>query len=161
MPTIPKGPLSRAGRTGANGGRNPWDRPCRFYDRPTAVPRPLRPLSLVRDPARRPVDLERAEGLWSEVLVRVRATDPDERMPPPDDHPALSPADISLLEQWIRAGAVFDPPWAFVPPQRPEAPQPSIDSFVAARRETEGIRPSPPAAADRPIASRGSSWSPR
>ena len=81
----------------------------------------------------------------SEVLVRVRTTDPDERMPPPEDHPPLSPADISLLEQWIRAGAAYDTHWAFVPPQRPKAPQPSIDSFVAARLAKEGIRPAPPA----------------
>ena len=42
----------------------------------------------------------------SALLRRLKATDPDERMPQKEE--ALSPAEIHLIERWIAAGASFD-----------------------------------------------------
>lgn len=86
----------------------------------------------------------------SELIRRVTATDPEERMPPASTGKTLSPRQIELLRQWIAAGAPWEPHWSFVPPQRPALPQvgnPSwvrnpIDAFVLARLEQEGLTPS-------------------
>ena len=78
-------------------------------------------------------------------------------MPPPDaNKKPLSAAEIQTLSEWIRAGAEYRPHWSFIPPQRPEFPavkdaeqeawiRNSIDRFVAARLEAEGLAPSPEA----------------
>ncbi|MFT5496798.1 MAG: mono/diheme cytochrome c family protein [Kiritimatiellia bacterium] len=82
----------------------------------------------------------------STVMIRVRSTDPDERMPPPENHKALTPYDLSVLEQWIQAGAPYEAHWAFVPPVRPALPESQlapIDALVFARLAREGIAPSP------------------
>jgi len=89
----------------------------------------------------------------SELIRRVTAADPDERMPPASTGKALSARQVELLRQWIAAGARWEAHWSFVPPQRPEPPQvgdPSwvrnpIDAFILARLEQEGLRPSPEA----------------
>jgi cytochrome c553 len=44
----------------------------------------------------------------SELIRRIRLTDPEERMPP--GNTALSPEQISLLEKWIEAGASWPSP---------------------------------------------------
>jgi mono/diheme cytochrome c family protein len=89
----------------------------------------------------------------SELVARITAEDADERMPPVDSGKTLSTAQIATLKQWIAQGAEYKQHWAFVPPQRPELPKVSnpswvrnpIDSFVLARLEQAGLRPSPPA----------------
>lgn len=79
----------------------------------------------------------------------------------------LPPTQIDLLSTWIDQGAVWPAPrsagstdrqrsghWAFERPERPRVPRVRdetwvrnpIDSFVAARLDAEGIRPSPEAA---------------
>jgi hypothetical protein len=44
----------------------------------------------------------------SELMRRIRSTDPEERMPPGEK--SLSPEQISTLEQWIEAGASWPAP---------------------------------------------------
>jgi WD40 repeat protein len=44
----------------------------------------------------------------SELFLRVTSHDPEKRMPQKDD--PLSPAQVALVEAWIRAGAKFDGP---------------------------------------------------
>ena len=48
----------------------------------------------------------------SEMIRRLTLTDPDERMPHHED--PLSKAEIELLRQWIREGAVWGDHWAYV-----------------------------------------------
>ncbi len=87
----------------------------------------------------------------SDLIARITAADPDDRMPPADSGRRLSPAQIETLRRWIAQGATFDPHWAFVPPVRPPlpegegAPGAPIDRFVRARLQHEGLTPSPAA----------------
>lgn len=86
----------------------------------------------------------------SELMRRVKATDPDDIMPPPQSHKTLSPEDKAILQRWIAEGAEYKPHWAFVPPIRPALPpvrnanwpRNDIDRFILARIEEEGLQPS-------------------
>ncbi|MFO0871793.1 MAG: c-type cytochrome domain-containing protein, partial [Pirellulales bacterium] len=55
----------------------------------------------------------------SELLRRVRSTDPEEVMPKPSHGPRLSERDIATLERWIAEGATWSEPWSFVRPEDP------------------------------------------
>ncbi|MFN9367942.1 MAG: DUF1549 domain-containing protein, partial [Planctomycetia bacterium] len=84
----------------------------------------------------------------SELVRRIRATDPDEIMPPPHEKKPLTAAKIELLERWIAAGATYEPHWAFVPPRRPVVPPTAahpIDAFVRSRLAAAEMQPTPPA----------------
>ncbi|MDZ4700717.1 MAG: c-type cytochrome domain-containing protein, partial [Rhodothermales bacterium] len=52
----------------------------------------------------------------SQVMYRLTATDPEERMPPVDSHYELTPLQIETVRAWIAQGAVYKPHWAFIPP---------------------------------------------
>ena len=91
-----------------------------------------------------------------EMIERLLSDDPDERMPPPSSKRILRPEDRAKLVQWLKAGADWpedDRHWAFVPPEKPPAPQVKnkkwakgkIDRFILARLEKEGLKPSPEA----------------
>ena len=107
----------------------------------------------------------------SDLLRRIRSTDPEVVMPPKG--PRLGAQDINLVRQWIESGAAWPadagPPapatpdrpitaeqrgyWAFQPVQNPDPPRvrntgwvrTSIDRFILARLEHEGIEPAPEA----------------
>jgi hypothetical protein len=87
----------------------------------------------------------------SELIQRVSSHDELTRMPPEGE--PLSPDEVKLLADWISAGAVYAPHWAFVKPQRPAAPEigtishahNSIDRFVLKKLDAIGLTPSPPA----------------
>ena len=89
----------------------------------------------------------------SELIRRITAQAADERMPPPDSNKTLSNHEIELLRRWIKEGAEWKQHWAFVRPVRPAEPsvkdassaRNSIDRFVLARLEAEGLKPSPAA----------------
>ena len=74
-------------------------------------------------------------------------------MPPPKTGKKLSPAQVRILRQWVREGASYSAPWAYVAPRRPALPsvkridwaRNAIDLFVLARLEKEGLSPSPAA----------------
>ena len=84
----------------------------------------------------------------SEVIRRVRHSDPGERMPP-RKHPALTADQIEILEDWISAGAAYAEHWSLVPPRRPPLPPVvdrswplnPIDHFVLAEMENRGLQP--------------------
>ncbi len=87
----------------------------------------------------------------SELLRRIAASDPDDRMPP--DGPALTQAERELLHAWIAAGAPESPHWSFVAPVAPNRPpetadpwcrQP-IDGFILNGLHQAGLEPSPEA----------------
>jgi mono/diheme cytochrome c family protein len=90
----------------------------------------------------------------SELWARITSDDPEMVMPPPGAKKRpLSEADRQAIARWISQGAEYEPHWAFVAPRssdmpivgNPTWPRGSIDVFVLARMEAEGIAPSPPA----------------
>jgi hypothetical protein len=89
----------------------------------------------------------------SKLVAHIFAEDPDDLMPPPRTRKTLTAAQKDLLKDWIAAGAVYEPHWAYIKPVRPEPPRPKsprwvrnpIDAFVLQSLETKNIRPSPEA----------------
>ena len=87
----------------------------------------------------------------SELVRRITASDPAERMPPAEVGRPLSEEQIATLRRWIEQGARWDKHWSYIPPKRPpihQVPGPldgAIDALVTARLEKEGLEPSPPA----------------
>ncbi len=89
----------------------------------------------------------------SELMRRVTTSDADDLMPPAKEHKALKPEQIDLLSRWVKAGAKWDGHWAFQPVKQPAPPdvknaawpKNTIDRFVLARLEKEGLAPSPEA----------------
>ena len=89
----------------------------------------------------------------SELISRINATNPQELMPPPRSNRRLTPEQKKRLERWIGEGANYATHWAFVAPKRPAEPavkdarwvRNSIDRFVLAKLEAEGMSPSPEA----------------
>ena len=88
----------------------------------------------------------------SELIARIHA-EGSERMPPPKSNHTLKESEKQILKRWIDEGAVYQKHWAFETPKMPTLPQVknaawvrnSIDLFVLARLEKEGLRPSPEA----------------
>ena len=94
----------------------------------------------------------------SAIYQRVAGLGEGNRMPMGGQ---LSDPEIALIKAWIEAGAVWPDDrgseaglkqhWAFIPPSKPELPQlrnvrraaSPIDSFVLAKLESEGLKPSP------------------
>ncbi len=99
------------------------------------------------------IDTEHPER--SELLRRIKAADPAERMPPPDSGKTLTAEEIARLEAWLLAGAPYQPHWAYIPvPEAVPVPQPAdpggwcrneIDAFVLARLARQGWQPAPEA----------------
>jgi hypothetical protein len=85
----------------------------------------------------------------SPLIERIRETDPDLVMPPPDSHKTLTAAQQALLARWIDEGAVYQKHWAYEPPVKAAVPTGAnpIDHFVRQRLATLGLQPS--AEADR------------
>jgi hypothetical protein len=87
----------------------------------------------------------------SQLVHRITASDPDDRMPPPNSGKKLTQAQIDLLQRWISAGAKWEPHWSFAAPQHPpppyvknkDWPRNPIDTFILARLERERLHPSP------------------
>ncbi len=82
-----------------------------------------------------------------------RITHPKLRMPPVSAGPALTSKQTELIKRWIDEGGKWELHWAYQPPQRPGEPavknkgwiRNPIDSFILARLEKEGLKPSPDA----------------
>ena len=81
------------------------------------------------------------------LMQRVTSPKSDVVMPPPESHKVLTPAQVSLLQQWIADGAEYQEHWAFVDPVREPPPEVkrkdwahnAIDRFVLANLEAEGF----------------------
>ncbi len=95
----------------------------------------------------------------SELIKRIESTDPHYLMPqsPQGEAKPMKPADIAILKEWVKEGAVYRPHWAFEKPVRPPLPtliqndgwaKTPIDMFVLARMQKEGLHPSPEADKD-------------
>ncbi|MEY5060600.1 MAG: hypothetical protein RIS45_521, partial [Planctomycetota bacterium] len=89
----------------------------------------------------------------SEAAARIRSSDPDDVMPPPELKRPLTDEERTTLLRWIEQGAEYKPHWAFVAPVAPAAPparegawaRDPLDAFVLARLEAEGLAPEPEA----------------
>ena len=83
----------------------------------------------------------------SALVRRIRSTDPEEVMPPPETHKTLTPAQKELLCRWIAAGAKYEAHWAYVPPVKPVVPpgRNAIDVLVWQRLRELGLKPAAPA----------------
>lgn len=87
----------------------------------------------------------------SELIARITSKDPETRMP---YHAAPLPAEqVELLRKWIKQGAKWEDHWSFVSPKaqtipsvkRVNWPKQTVDRFILARLEREGLQPSPEA----------------
>ena len=92
----------------------------------------------------------------SELIKRIESKDPHHLMPqsPQGEAKPMTPADIAVLKEWIKEGAVYRPHWAFDKPVRPVLPAVAqnnnwarnpIDYFILARLKKAGMHPSPEA----------------
>ena len=89
----------------------------------------------------------------SEMIVRITSEDESMRMPPEESEKPLEPEEIELLRRWVEQGADWQQHWSLVPPERPQLPPVSdetwpnneIDLFILARLQEEGMSPSPEA----------------
>jgi hypothetical protein len=92
----------------------------------------------------------------SELIKRIESKDPHHLMPQNAQGEAkpMNAADIAVLKEWVKEGAVYRPHWAFEKPSRPAVPpvvgntawaKNPIDAFVLARLKKEGLHPSPEA----------------
>ena len=85
----------------------------------------------------------------SEMLRRIKSTDPDEVMPKPKHGPPLNASQIALIERWIAEGAEWQHHWSFVAPAETPAPVVStpawpssvLDHYVLARLDREQLKP--------------------
>ena len=85
----------------------------------------------------------------SELIRRVTTTDPDDVMPPPDQHKPVNSAQVKLLREWIKQGAPYSAHWSFVPPVKKALPDPAlnpVDSWIADGLGKKNLSPSPAAA---------------
>ncbi|MGB7160760.1 MAG: DUF1553 domain-containing protein [Tepidisphaeraceae bacterium] len=89
----------------------------------------------------------------SELIRRITSTDPDEKMPPPEDIRKLKPAQVETLKHWVEQGAPWGQHWAFTSVKPSAVPAPSdpawvknaIDAFVLNALGNRKLRPSPEA----------------
>jgi len=89
----------------------------------------------------------------SHLYERIKSTDPEHQMPPPESNLSLSDHEIAMIARWIDQGAEWKPHWSFLPPtvqplpsvNQEDWPTNEIDYFVLSRLEKEGLAPSPPA----------------
>ncbi|MEC8496238.1 MAG: DUF1549 domain-containing protein, partial [Planctomycetota bacterium] len=97
--------------------------------------------------------LEPGDPGGSDLVARIRSDQASFVMPPPESKLVLTENEKSVLEQWIREGAVFEQHWSFEPVAAVEPPavldegwpRGPIDRFVLSRLEEEGLAPSPEA----------------
>jgi len=87
----------------------------------------------------------------SELIRRIRSTDPYEVMPPPEMHKSLSQKEIELLTRWIDQGAAYQAHWAYEPLREADdaagelnATQ-LIDHLIEKRLRHESVTPAEPA----------------
>src|SRR6266850_6703361 len=81
----------------------------------------------------------------SQMVLRITASDLDDRMPPIKSGKTLSPTQIDLLTRWVAEGAPYATHWSYVKPVRSALPHVKraswpinvLDRFILARLERE------------------------
>ena len=92
------------------------------------------------------------DPLQSEMIRRLLSEAADDAMPPKTFGKKPTQGEVAILEKWIIQGAGYKQHWAYVKPFRaglpsvsdPEWIANSIDAFVLARIDAEGLKPSAP-----------------
>jgi len=93
------------------------------------------------------------DAAHSELIARIRSTDPDEVMPPPKALRQLTADQKDLLEKWIQAGAPWGKHWAYERPEKTtpppladgSRPANAVDAFVQAPLAKAQLAPAPEA----------------
>ncbi len=86
----------------------------------------------------------------SELIQRIEADDPDDRMPPPDSGHELTAGDRRVLGEWVKAGGEYQTHWSFKRPVKAQLPNMRqkdwpwhpLDHFVLKRLEMNDMSPS-------------------
>ena len=76
----------------------------------------------------------------SKLVTRLYDPEPVRAMPPVWSGKKLTGEQKSLLKQWVEQGAEYERHWAYIPPERPQAPA-GIDDLVNAKLEEKGLNP--------------------
>ena len=79
----------------------------------------------------------------SKLVARIRAEQEMLRMPPVWSDKKLTPKQQQTLVEWIEQGAEYEGHWAYLPPERPEAPAgaEAIDFFISKGLEVKHVAP--------------------
>jgi hypothetical protein len=85
----------------------------------------------------------------SEIIKRLTAHDPGDRMPPVETKRIITSEQIAKIRRWIGEGAKYEEHWAFIRPTRPalpnvaqrQWPRNEIDRFVLAKLEQSNLKP--------------------
>jgi len=79
----------------------------------------------------------------SKLVERIHAQEEVQRMPPVYSDKKLTEEQKALLTRWIEQGAVYEPHWAYIAPEKAEAPPgpAAIDFFVERRLKERGLEP--------------------
>jgi len=92
------------------------------------------------------------------LVKRIFSEDPLFHMPPAESNLVLTDQEKNILKKWIEQGAEYKKHWAFIPPVKPEVPEPGsewpvndIDKFVLAKLQEMDLEPSPAADKERLI----------
>ncbi|MBS1507422.1 MAG: DUF1553 domain-containing protein [Bacteroidetes bacterium] len=89
------------------------------------------------------------DAAHSELIKRINASDPEERMPYKKD--PLTKEEIEILTKWIDQGAPWGDHWAYTKVESPEVPaasswtKNSIDQFILEKMDEHDLSPSPQA----------------
>jgi hypothetical protein len=67
----------------------------------------------------------------SEIIARLFTKDPDDLMPPPNSHKAITPAQRELFRRWVAEGAKYQGHWAFEPPVAPAVPKVDVKKVIS------------------------------
>ena len=79
----------------------------------------------------------------SELIRRIRSSDPDEVMPPRDILKSLSKSERQMLIHWVAGGAKWAPHWSYVAPKPINRPQGNwIDAMIRDHLQSKSIAPS-------------------
>lgn len=82
----------------------------------------------------------------SELISRIRATDPDVVMPPAEHPKSLTPEEKGLLTRWIEQGAKWSMHWSYRPLDRSVSRDGKwIDRMIGKKLSAQKTKPSPPA----------------
>ncbi|MEX2512857.1 MAG: PSD1 and planctomycete cytochrome C domain-containing protein [Cyclobacteriaceae bacterium] len=87
----------------------------------------------------------------SVAYQRIISSEPTEKMPPPESNLALSEHEVRLIKKWIQQGAVYEPHWAFLVPEKKPLPKVreenwprnELDYYILSAQEDEGLSPNP------------------
>ena len=77
----------------------------------------------------------------SELIKRIESKDPHHLMPqsPQGEAKPMKPAEIAILREWVKEGAIYRPHWAFEKPARPPLPIVAKDEIGPRRRSTRSF----------------------